>query len=104
MSSRQQSSDDDEDYSGQGDPEPRKKSVYESRVEQILYEHPELQIEITDAGKSQESGGNFIVYTIRTGVCAPQTTFEAAVSFLSEDCLSDLLIFIIGFGRSATLF
>lgn len=47
---------------------PRKKGGYDSRIEQILYENPDLQIIITDAGKSQESGGSFIVYTIRTGV------------------------------------
>lgn len=41
---------------------------YDSRVEQILYEKPELPILITDAGKSLESGGRYIVYTIRTGV------------------------------------
>ena len=43
---------------------------YNSRIEQILYEHPELPIVITDAGKNIESGGNFITYTIRTGVCS----------------------------------
>lgn len=41
---------------------------YDSRVEQILYEKPDLPILITDAGKSLESGGRYIVYTIRTGV------------------------------------
>ncbi|PGH31848.1 sorting nexin-41 [[Emmonsia] crescens] len=46
---------------------PRKKGVYQSRIEQILYEHPELPILITHAGKNHESGGSFIVYTIRTG-------------------------------------
>ncbi|KAI4198850.1 MAG: hypothetical protein LQ350_004999 [Teloschistes chrysophthalmus] len=46
---------------------PRKKGGYDSRIEQILYEHPDLQIIITDAGKSHESGGSYIVYTIRTG-------------------------------------
>lgn len=44
---------------------------YDSRVEQILYEKPELPILITDAGKSLESGGRYIVYTIRTGVSKP---------------------------------
>lgn len=64
-------SDDDEDnYEQQrSDQIPRKKGGYDSRIEQILYEHPELQIVITDAGKSHESGGSYIVYTIRTGVC-----------------------------------
>ena len=46
----------------------RKKGGYDSRIEQILYENPDLQIVITDAGKSHESGGSYIVYTIRTGV------------------------------------
>lgn len=41
---------------------------YDSRIEQMLYENPELPIIITDAGKSQESGGRYIVYTIRTAV------------------------------------
>ncbi|KAI0476757.1 hypothetical protein F4859DRAFT_61188 [Xylaria cf. heliscus] len=49
-------------------PTPRRKpGGYDSRIEQILYENPELPILITDAGKSMESGGKFIVYTIRTG-------------------------------------
>lgn len=47
---------------------PRKKGVYDSRIEQILYENPDLPIIITDAGKNHESGGSYIVYTIRTGV------------------------------------
>lgn len=47
-----------------------KKGGYDSRIEQILYENPELPILITDAGKSAEGGGKYIVYTIRTGVCA----------------------------------
>lgn len=47
----------------------RKKGGYDSRIEQILYENPELPILIVDAGKSIESGGKYIVYTIRTGVC-----------------------------------
>jgi hypothetical protein len=46
----------------------RKKGGYDSRIEQILYENPQLPILITDAGKSSESGGKYIVYTIRTGV------------------------------------
>ncbi|RYC59524.1 hypothetical protein CHU98_g6696 [Xylaria longipes] len=50
------------------EPTPRRKpGGYDSRIEQILYENPELPIIITDAGKSMESGGKFIVYTIRTG-------------------------------------
>lgn len=46
----------------------RKPGGYDSRVEQMLYENPELPILITEAGKSTESGGRYIVYTIKTGV------------------------------------
>jgi sorting nexin-41/42 len=54
---------------GRGELVPRRKpGGYDSRIEQILYENPELPILITDAGKSMESGGRYIVYTIRTGV------------------------------------
>uniref|UniRef100_A0A0D2XD91 PX domain-containing protein n=1 Tax=Fusarium oxysporum (strain Fo5176) TaxID=660025 RepID=A0A0D2XD91_FUSOF len=45
----------------------RKPGGYDSRIEQILYENPKLSILITDAGKSLESGGRYIVYTIKTG-------------------------------------
>ncbi|KAG6004312.1 Sorting nexin, cytoplasm-to-vacuole targeting pathway/endosomal sorting [Claviceps maximensis] len=45
----------------------RKPGGYTSRIEQVLYENPETPIIITDAGKSVESGGRYIVYTIRTG-------------------------------------
>ncbi|KAH8895021.1 hypothetical protein GQ53DRAFT_857245 [Thozetella sp. PMI_491] len=45
----------------------RKPGGYDSRVEQMLYENPELPILITEAGKSAESGGRVIVYTIKTG-------------------------------------
>jgi len=48
---------------------PQKKGGYYSRIEQILYENQDLQILITDAGKSHENGGSYIAYTIRTGVC-----------------------------------
>lgn len=61
-------SDDEYNAQGQGELAPRRKpGGYDSRVEQILYENPELPILITDAGKSLESGGRYIVYTIRTG-------------------------------------
>lgn len=46
----------------------RKKVAYGSRIEQLLYENQDLQIVITDAGKSQDGGTSFISYTIRTGV------------------------------------
>ncbi|KAI4214705.1 MAG: hypothetical protein LQ351_002778 [Letrouitia transgressa] len=63
------SDDDDDDYGPRRSSHlPRKKSTYDSRIEQLLCENPDLQIIITDAGKSQESGGSYIVYTIRTGV------------------------------------
>lgn len=61
------SDDDDDDVQDQLIPR-RKPGGYDSRIEQILYENPELPILITDAGKSLESGGRYIVYTIRTGV------------------------------------
>ncbi|KAL3417415.1 Sorting nexin-41 [Phlyctema vagabunda] len=47
--------------------QPRKSGPYDSRIEQILYQNPDLPIIIVDAGKSAESGGKYIVYTIRTG-------------------------------------
>lgn len=43
------------------------KGSYDSRIQQILYENPELEIIITEAGKSPDGG--YIVYRIRTGVC-----------------------------------
>ena len=61
-------SDEDEDSRSQGELVPRRKpGGYDSRVEQMLYENPELPILIIEAGKSQESG-RYIVYTIKTGV------------------------------------
>lgn len=62
-------SDEDADAHAHGELVPRRKpGGYDSRVEQMLYENPELPILITDAGKSTESGGRYIVYTIKTGV------------------------------------
>ncbi|KAI1607993.1 sorting nexin-41 [Exophiala viscosa] len=58
--------DDDEDYTAHteaGHIPP--KGGYHSRVQQILYENPDLDIVITDAGKS--SDGGYIIYKIRTG-------------------------------------
>lgn len=64
-----ESSDNEPIARDRGDIVPRPKpGGYESRVEQILYENPSMPILITDAGKSAESGGRYIVYTIRTGV------------------------------------
>jgi hypothetical protein len=56
----------DDEQTGRRHIEP-KKGGYDSRIEQILYENPDLPILITDAGKNSESGGNHITYTIRTG-------------------------------------
>jgi hypothetical protein len=62
-------SDDDDEYGGSTQvATKRKKGGYDSRIEQILYENPEIPILIVDAGKSAESGGKYIVYTIKTGV------------------------------------
>lgn len=44
-----------------------KEGGYDSRIEQILYEHPDLEIQIVYAGKNTEGGGGYITYTIRTG-------------------------------------
>lgn len=64
--------DTDDDSGVHGELVPRTKpGGYDSRIEQILYENPSLPILITDAGKSSESGGRYIVYTIRTGVSPP---------------------------------
>ncbi|KAF5656347.1 sorting nexin-41 [Fusarium heterosporum] len=59
-------SDNDGDSAQDAGPK-RKPGGYDSRIEQILYENPKLSIIITDAGKSIESGGRYIVYTIKTG-------------------------------------
>ncbi|KAK6079278.1 sorting nexin-41 [Seiridium cupressi] len=61
--------DSDDEYAAQARSQvPRRKpGGYDSRIEQVLYENPELPILITDAGKSLENGGKYIVYTIRTG-------------------------------------
>lgn len=56
-----------EDESGISRPVEPKKGGYDSRIEQILYENPDLEIQIVHAGKNAEGGG-YIVYTIRTGV------------------------------------
>lgn len=62
--------DEEEEYPGQkrSHSASRRKIRYDSRIEQILHENPELPIVITNAGKNHESGGSYIVYTIRTGV------------------------------------
>ncbi|KAK9475201.1 uncharacterized protein V1510DRAFT_410300 [Dipodascopsis tothii] len=41
---------------------------FQSKIQQMLTENPDLEILIVDAGKSREgSGGGFIAYTVRTG-------------------------------------
>lgn len=72
VSQPQEISDDDHEedaHPRSGDP-PSKKGAYDSRIEQLLYEDQDLQIIIVDAGKTQEGGGSYISYTIRTGVCS----------------------------------
>jgi hypothetical protein len=64
---RDLSDDEEADYSkSQSQSHLQKKGAYDSRIQQLLYENPELEIIIADAGKS--SDGGFIVYRIRTGV------------------------------------
>lgn len=75
------SDDDDDDAEAYGPQQPGqgylRKNVYDSRIEQILYENPGMSILITDAGKNHEGGGGYIVYTIRTGVCRSCTRSRA---------------------------
>lgn len=64
---RDLSEDEEADYTkSQSQSYPQKKGAYDSRIQQLLYENPELEIIIADAGKS--SDGGYIVYRIRTGV------------------------------------
>lgn len=61
---------DEDDETADGKPKAKvagRKGGYSSRIEQILYEHPELDILIVTAGKNTEGGGSYITYTIRTG-------------------------------------
>lgn len=78
-SARHGDSDDDGDLAQDAGPK-RKPGGYDSRIEQILYENPKLSIIITDAGKSIESGGRYIVYTIKTGVCLFSSTYSEYVT------------------------
>lgn len=70
--------DSEEDYRsealGNSRPAP-KPGGYGGRIEQILYENPNLPILITDAGKGTD-GSKYIVYTIRTGVCLVQMPYR----------------------------
>ncbi|KAB5558432.1 sorting nexin-41 [Coniochaeta sp. 2T2.1] len=60
-------SDEEAEAHAHGELVPRiKPGGYDSRIEQMLYENPELPILIVDAGKSQEGGSRAIVYTIKT--------------------------------------
>ena len=59
----------EEEPAAQRDQVPRRQGGYDSRIQQLLYEDPDLEIIITDAAKDH-GGGGFIVYTIRTGVGA----------------------------------
>ena len=61
------SDDDQEDDRQQQSGHLPRKGGYDSRIQQILYENPDMEIMITDAGKSAH--GSFIEYRIRTGVC-----------------------------------
>lgn len=59
------------DYDDASDEEYRRSRQdkgYSSRVELMLLEDKNTLVEITDAGKSHEGSGGFIVYTIKTGV------------------------------------
>lgn len=58
---------DEELDDGRGTNVEPKQGVYNSRIERILDEHPELEIHIVHAGKNTEGGGGFITYTVRTG-------------------------------------
>ncbi|KAF7892139.1 hypothetical protein EAF00_008441 [Botryotinia globosa] len=79
----------DEDYGEASQATRRqKKGGYDSRIEQILYENPELPILIVDAGKSSESGGKYIVYTIRTGDLEVRRRYSEFASL--RDALSRL--------------
>jgi sorting nexin-41/42 len=59
-------SDEDEDEYRQQQSGNLPRRGYDGRVQQILFENPDLEIMITDAGKSPHGG--FIEYRIRTGV------------------------------------
>ena len=64
----------------------KRKNTYESRVEKLLYEHSNLQIQITSAGKNMEGGGNYIVYTIRSYVSDTwrATSYEFVTEIVSR--------------------
>lgn len=71
-------SEEEENARSQGELVPRTKpGGYDSRIEQMLYENPEIPILITEAGKSSENG-RVIVYTIKTGVWGTLLTAKSA--------------------------
>ncbi|KAL9058937.1 MAG: hypothetical protein Q9162_001495 [Coniocarpon cinnabarinum] len=55
----------DEEALAAGSGQIQKKNSYESRIERLLYEHPNLHIQITNAGKNMEGGGNYIDIEVR---------------------------------------
>jgi hypothetical protein len=61
-------SDDDDTNVGDEGVSASTRRGYMSRVEEILAKNSDMSILITDAGKNAESGGGYIVYTIKTGV------------------------------------
>lgn len=60
------SDDEEADYKVQQSGQLPRKDGYDSRLQQMLWESPDLEILIVDARKS--SHGSFIEYRIRTGV------------------------------------
>ena len=89
-------SDSSDEYEKQISRAPRKQGGYDSRIEQILYEHPELEIIITDAGKSHENGGGYIAYTIRTGVGSSYFSCFRSADVLGSRTVSHPLTYSLG--------
>ena len=58
-----------------------KEGGYDSKLEQILYENPTLDIAIVHAGKNTEGGGGYITYTIRTGEIEVRRRYSEFASF-----------------------
>jgi len=72
----EQSEDSEQRDSQDGGVAQRKPGQYDSRVEQILCDQPDVQIVILHAGKNMEGGGSYIAYTIRIGVRQLLLTLE----------------------------